>query len=503
MPVLRLCIFIGVLIAFTACDPSKQVKVEDYSKVTFSQALDSARAYFGLGDSTLHPKLKLSAYDSLVLKEAFLKSMTGKNSFPEEKNKVLYGSYDPFTVTITHLLNQKAGMTWGSYSHTGIPVPVYAKGAGQEAFCGYYDNTDIAKKIIRIGELDKPSTTASAPKYIFFFIGDGMAIPQIEATQAYLAHLNPDSSNTWLPNLNILRLPVNGIATSQAQDRYITGSAAAGTALATGYKTTIGTISKSPDHTRNYKTMAEMARDKGKKVGIISSVSIDHATPACFYAHETSRNHYNNIAAQMATSDFEFFGGGFAKGDFEKSKTADPEGDPKDILTIMQQAGYKIATNSSELALIESNEKCWAYTAYDQSGALSYAIDRSGNDLSLADFTTQAIRLLDNPNGFFMMIEGGKIDWACHANDATSAIQDVLAFDEALSVALAFEKQHPNQTLIVVTGDHECGALSLGYATTKYNTAFEILDYQKMSFQAFNAQVESWKTQSTQTLTKY
>jgi alkaline phosphatase len=205
----------------------------------------------------------------------------------------------------------------------------------------------------------------------------------------------------------------------------------------------------------------------------------------------------------MATSGFEFFGGGFAKGDFETSKTADPEGDSKDIPKIMQQAGYKIATTKSELAGIENSDKCWAYTTYDQSGALSYSIDRPEEDLSLADFTTEGIRLLDNPKGFFMMIEGGKIDWACHANDASSAIQDVLAFDEALSVALAFEKQHPNQTLIVVTGDHECGALSLGYATTKYNTAFEILGHQKLSFQAFNAQVESWKKHNNLTLSKY
>lgn len=493
---MRTTVWITLLLFFVACKPSKQDQLKNYTDLSFSDALDSARVYFGLGDTTLHPNLKLSSYDSLQLKEAFLKSMTGKNSLSDAESKLRYGSYDPFTVTITHLLNQKAGFSWGSYSHTGIPVPVFSKGVGQERFEGFYRNNEVAQKIRDIAGFKSPSRKNGSPKYVFLFIGDGMALPQIEAAEAFLSHKNQNSDfKPTGPQLNITQMPVLGMASTQAENRYITGSAAAGTALATGHKTSIGTISKSPDHTKNYETLAEMARQKGLKVGIISNVSIDHATPACFYAHENARDNYNNIALQMAGSNFDFFGGGFARGEFEKYKKKDPEGDAKDVVEVMQKAGYHIAKNKSELALMKKNDKCWAYTTYDADAAMAYDIDRQNTEISLAEFTSEGIRLLENPNGFFMMVEGGKIDWACHANDVTSAIHDVIAFDKALNVALEFQKSHPKETLIVVTADHECGALALGYAATKYDTAFEILAYQKMSFEAFTKKVHSWQKQ--------
>ncbi len=488
-------LFLTIMLLMGACRPKEDISLESHSSVSFHDALDSAKAYFGLGNSDLHASLKLSAHDSIILYEAFLKSMTGKNNQTNEENKWLYGKYEPFTVAITHLLNLKAGLSWGSYSHTGIPVAVFAKGVGEDAFHGFYDNTDIAKKIIEIAKFQSSKASPSRPKYIFLFIGDGMAWPQIQATEAFLSHINEqDSSNRVKKNLQLTQLPVCGMATTQAYNRYITGSAAAGTALATGFKTSIGTISKAPDHSGNYETIAEMAKSKGMKVGIISSVSIDHATPACFYAHEPSRDNYNNIALQMATSGFDFFGGGFARGEFERSKSSDPEGDAKSILDVMKEAGYKIANTKAELNSTKPGQKCWAYSSYDADGALAYSIDRKETDISLAEFTSEAIRLLDHQNGFFVMVEGGKIDWACHANDASSAIHDVISFDEAIEVALQFQQSHPKETLIVATGDHECGALSLGHATTKYNTAFEILAYQKLSFELFTEKVNSWKS---------
>jgi alkaline phosphatase len=119
-------------------------------------------------------------------------------------------------------------------------------------------------------------------------------------------------------------------------------------------------------------------------------------------------------------------------------------------------------------------------------------------DLSLADMTEVAIASLltrkkDNKrggwgkkdDGFFLMVEGGKIDWACHANDAMATIGDTLAFDDAVGVALEFYKTHPSQTLIVVTGDHETGGMTVGHATTGYNAYYDRLLGQKMSYEAF------------------
>ena len=119
--------------------------------------------------------------------------------------------------------------------------------------------------------------------------------------------------------------------------------------------------------------------------------------------------------------------------------------------------------------------------------------DYSGSgDLTLAQITEVAVNCLkDNRRGFFLMVEGGKIDWACHANGAKAAISDTIAFDNAIGVALDFYRKHPHQTLIVVTGDHECGGMTCGFSSTGYASAYEVLQNQKVSFQYFDDNIWS------------
>jgi len=333
-------------------------------------------------------------------------------------------------------------------------------------------------------------TKYKTPKYVFFFIGDGMSSAQINLTEAALADNEFKLSKTnmhGLGKLNLTSFPVTGMSTTMAKDRYITGSAASATALATGFKTAIGVISKTSDKTKNIKTMAEIAKEKGMRVGIVSSVSIDHATPACFYAHADSRGEYYDIASQMATSNFDYFGGGYAKGNF-------PSKGNGDIISKMQSAGYQIVTKRNELNSAQNGKKVWAYNhTTDASGALFYDMDRPQDHLSLEEFTEKGIQLLDNKKGFFMMVEAGKVDWACHANDAVAATHDMVAFDKSIKKAIEFYQKHPDETLIVVTGDHECGGLTLGFASTKYETAFNLLKYQKVSYEVFTAKVYKWK----------
>lgn len=342
-----------------------------------------------------------------------------------------------------------------------------------------------------------PTSDYNTPKYIFFFIGDGMGTPQVNAGEVAL--INPGfrlaktaaaAADITLAGYNISTFPVAGMSTTYAQNRYITDSAASGTALATGKKTYCGIISKDCTKQTNYKTMAEMAKDKGMKVGIISSVSIDHATPGCFYAHEDSRNNYYSIAAQMATSGFNYFGGGYAKGNFASKRGANT-----DVEQLMTDAGYTLCDTKAELdaAVTANKSKVWAWTAYDGDAALNYEMDRTSSEISLAEFTQKGIELLqDDPDGFFMMIEGGKVDWACHANDAVAAIHDMVAFDNAIGKAIAFYNNHKDQTLIVVTGDHECGGMTLGWGGTEYESAFDLLKHQSVSYQAFTEKVEDW-----------
>jgi alkaline phosphatase len=333
-------------------------------------------------------------------------------------------------------------------------------------------------------------TSMGEAKYVFMFIGDGMGLPQISAAEAYLA--SAEGQAVGIKKLSFSDFTAQGLTTTYAEDRFITGSAASATAMACGEKTTIGTIAMDGSGSRVLPTIAEMARDAGMKVGIVSSVDIDHATPAAFYAHAPSRGMYYEIGLQMIDSGFDYFGGGRVR----LSKT--PDGAPT-VLEEMERNGFTIADNRSEFnALGAGDAPMYAFDYGFASDALEYEIDRERDDISIAEFTAKGIEVLDNPNGFFMMIEGGKIDWACHANDGVSAIHDTLAFDEAVREAIDFYNEHPDETLIIVTGDHECGGLTLGFAGTAYKTAFDTLAKQKVSFEAFNEYVfEPFKEQNT------
>ena len=133
------------------------------------------------------------------------------------------------------------------------------------------------------------------------------------------------------------------------------------------------------------------------------------------------------------------------------------------------------------------------------SSAMAYDLDRTENMWSLADYVKKGIQVLDNDDtGFFLMCEGGKIDWACHANDAASSIHDTLALADAVQEAIDFAKEHPAETLILVTGDHETGGLTIGFAGTDYDTYLSQLDSQKISFAKFDSDyVASYKTNKT------
>ncbi|NDV18926.1 alkaline phosphatase [Pseudodesulfovibrio sp. JC047] len=325
------------------------------------------------------------------------------------------------------------------------------------------------------GGLAKAEAGEITAKYVFLFIGDGMGLPQRAATSAYTGK-----------QLAIDAMPAQGITTTFAADRFITGSAASATALASGIKTNINYIGVDPDF-KPVKTIAEMARDQGRKVGIVSSVSIDHATPAAFYAHVKTRKMYHEIDVALAQSGFDFFAGGGLK-DPAGVKSKKPLGN---ALNMARENGYTIVNTKKDfMALKPGDGKVLAWNEWLQDGkALPYAMDMTDADITLAEFTGKAIEMLDNDDGFFLMVEGGKIDWACHANDATASILNTIAFDASVQQALAFYEKHPDETVIVVTGDHECGGLTLGFAGTKYGSHFDILSQQKVSFQKFTDEI--------------
>jgi alkaline phosphatase len=321
---------------------------------------------------------------------------------------------------------------------------------------------------------------AKAPKYIFMLIGDGMSAVQVNAAQ--VLNGNNTSGEVSTHNLLFSTFPACGMATTHDSTSFCPDSASTATAMSTGYKTHSGVIGLAVDKTTVVTNIAELLKAEGMKIGIISTVTINHATPAAYYAHVQSRNDYYGIAMQMAESGFDYFAGG------QISQATGSKGDQPDAYGILESKGYTVVRTVAEIeALNASTGKCYAVAPDIQdSGSMTYAIDQEEGDLSLADLVATGIEVLDNEKGFFIMAESGKIDWSCHANDAMTTIQEVIDFESTVKVAYDFALQHPDETLVIVTGDHETGGMTIGYASTGYNTAFSVMNNQKMSYVEFD-----------------
>ena len=316
---------------------------------------------------------------------------------------------------------------------------------------------------------------AQQAKYVFYFIGDGMGLNQVNTTEMYLGE---KQGRIGTEPLCFASFPVAGMATSYSATNSITDSSAGGTALATGVKTYNGAIGVDANKER-VMSVAERAKRAGKKVGVTTSVSIDHATPAAFYGHQPDRSMYYEIALQLPEAGFDFYAGsGFLK----PARTFDKKDAPS-IYPIIEQAGYTIARGIDEYQAKAGDADKMVLIQKDGTDAssLPYAIDRNEGDLTLAQITESAIDFLsrDNKKGFFLMVEGGKIDWACHSNDPATMVKEVIDMDNAVRVAYEFYKKHPKETLIVITADHETGGLGLG--NSNYTLNLKSLDCQKQS----------------------
>lgn len=312
-------------------------------------------------------------------------------------------------------------------------------------------------------------------RYVFLFVGDGMGLNQVALAEAYQSSRAGDTLG-FAP-ASFTTFPVLGTTTTHCATRRITESSAAGTALSTGSKASDGTLGIAPGSGKRLSTIAEEAHAAGRKVAILSTVSIDHATPAAFYAHVGDRNAYNAIAMQLPRSGFDIFAGS----DFLK-----PEGDSGNVWKALREAGYDVVRGRSALVGRKPGGRFVALPAPSKSsGEIPWDLDRpvrEPDQPTLADFVRESARLMESdPDGFFMMAEAGRIDWAGHANDARSAIGEVLALDSAVAVALAFAKRHPGEVLIVVTADHETGGLSLGNGSLRYHTNIGLLRHQLSS----------------------
>ncbi|EEC52179.1 alkaline phosphatase [Bacteroides eggerthii] len=316
---------------------------------------------------------------------------------------------------------------------------------------------------------------AQQAKYVFYFIGDGMGVNQVNGAEMYLAE---QEGRIGVKPLLFTTFPAGTMATTFSATNSVTDSSAAGTALATGEKTYNGAVSMDDDK-NVLSTVAERAKKAGRKVGIATSVSVDHATPAAFYAHQPNRSRYYEIALDLPKAGFDFYAGsGFLK----PTTTADKKEAPN-VFPIIEEAGYTIARGLDEYKEKAADAKKMILIQKEgaEPSCLPYAIDHEEGDLTLPEITESAVTFLSkgNKKGFFLMVEGGKIDWACHSNDPVTVFEEVIDLDNAVRVAYEFYKKHPKETLIVVTADHETGGMGLGIG--KYELHLKSLLNQKQS----------------------
>ncbi|MDR0658763.1 MAG: alkaline phosphatase [Mediterranea sp.] len=329
-------------------------------------------------------------------------------------------------------------------------------------------------------------------KYVFCFIGDGMGVNQVNGTEMYLA--DAEENRIGVKSLQFTQFPVINMASTFSATNAVTDSSAAGTALATGEKTYNGAIGLD-DQKQRLTSVAEMAKRSGKKVGVTTSVSVDHATPAAFYAHQPDRSMYYEIALDLPKANFDFHaGGGFLKPNTTYDKQEAPS-----VFPIFEEAGYTIARGYDDFKAKSSAAKKMILIQEEGAPAgarsLSYAIDRNEGDLTLSQITESAISFLtgNNSKGFFLMVEGGMIDWSCHDNDAATTFREVVDMDDAIKIAYEFYKKHPKETLIIVTADHETGGLGLGKGNYRMN--LKALKHQKQSTGALSSYITALRKQ--------
>lgn len=322
-------------------------------------------------------------------------------------------------------------------------------------------------------------------KYVFYFIGDGMGPNQVLASEMYLAELDGQIGRK---KLYMTQLPYSGQAATFSHSNGITDSSAAGTALATGSKVNNGTLGITADGD-TLVSVAEKLKAQGWGVGLLTTVAIDHATPAAFYANVAKRDDYYNIGLQLVKTDFDFFGGAGFHRPRPRTGTWD------NLYDLAEQEGYMIASGiamaeekraeAKKMILVQPHE---AIDRRKEGSNFPYCIDGRSDSLRLKVLTDFAIRFLEQKNErFFLMVEGGMIDYACHGRDGAAAIQETIDFDDAIGVALEFYKQHPEETLIVVTADHETGGLALG--NSKYVLNLQLLQHQHCSAWALSDEV--------------
>lgn len=353
------------------------------------------------------------------------------------------------------------------------------------------------------------SEEVTAVKNVIMIIGDGMGPGQVGLLEEYATRApssiyngNPTAMSSFA-NTGVMGLSANGPHGSLVVD-----SACSASQLATGVPS--GSEMVGLDANGNpVETILEKAKAMGKATGLISDTRITHATPASFAAHQPHRSLENEIAVEMLTSgnvDVMLAGGirhwipqGVNSDDAVKAEVSAQIGEPsirvkskrKDDRNLLSEAadlGYSLAFNREGMESAEGDKLLGLFSYSGMMNGIAYTNSKDDAERvqpSLKEMTVKALDILAaDPDGFFLMVEGGQIDWAGHNNDAATMLHELLKFDEAVQAVYDWVKDR-NDTLVLITADHETGSFGFSYtrkdlpeAKPLDGTAFQDRDYK-------------------------
>ena len=294
---------------------------------------------------------------------------------------------------------------------------------------------------------------AQEVKNIIFLIGDGMGLTSVSMMQ-----LESHYEETIFDRADNIALQK-----TYSLDNRVTDSAASGTALATGAKTNNTVLGQLPDGTP-LESLMEVASAKGKATGVVVTTYVQHATPAAFYAHVASRHDYTTISEQLLASPLDIaIGGGTAYFD-------ERYGGRNEALRAIEESGFTLLESLDDALYCDAPRQLILLAEKEVEDRLGY----------LASATTTALNHLEREGGrkgFVLMVEGSIIDGAGHGNDAVGQQAEMRDFMEAIGVAVAYAKKHPN-TLVVVTADHETGGLAIVSGNSDFNLSEQGIEYR-------------------------
>jgi alkaline phosphatase len=302
------------------------------------------------------------------------------------------------------------------------------------------------------------AAAADVPKNIIIMFADGAAPTQWDFGRYSSLVLRKQPFATTDV---VFRQGTMGLMTTSPHDAYVTDSAAAGSAMSTGFKVRNGTIAIPPDGT-SPRTVMEAAKAAGKRIGLVTTATVYDATPSAFAVHAKSRRDSQALVDRLLTLEPDVLMGGGAAYLLPDNVPGGKRNDGKDIVAAFRSRGHQVVRNPMELTAA-SGPKLLALFSEDE---MDFEIDRDPTrEPTTAEMAAAALKTLaqGSPNGFVLLVENENTDTAGHHNDAAALMRALWAFDDAVKVALEFQRRHP-ETLVIVTGDHETGGFSPTYA---------------------------------------